>query len=153
MWQELDEGAELFSHVWNVSHIPRVAVENPVMHRHAKARIEHFQKFSQSVQPWQFGNDNDGPDNEKKRTCLWLRNRPLLTPTGALDGSTASDRDHKATPGPDRATLRSMFSQGSPPQRPINEATNVHSYCLIGKEDNDFFFWPFGTGASNSNQN
>jgi len=33
MWRELDEGAELFSNVWNVGHIPMVAVENPVMHK------------------------------------------------------------------------------------------------------------------------
>ena len=38
MWRELDEGAELFSDLWNAD-VPHVAVENPVMHRHAKERI------------------------------------------------------------------------------------------------------------------
>ena len=43
MWTELDEGAALFSAVWNVAHIPCVAVENPVMHKHAKARIAGYE--------------------------------------------------------------------------------------------------------------
>jgi hypothetical protein len=112
MWRELDEGAALFSDVWNVSHIPCVAVENPVMHRHAKARITNFRPQAQTVQPWQFGTDEDGPDNEKKRTCLWLRNLPPLVPTGTLDGSTARDSVHKASPGPDRWRERSRFFPG-----------------------------------------
>lgn len=112
MWQELREGAELFSAVWNVPHIPSVAVENPVMHRHAKALIDNYQPPAQSVQPWQFGTDPDGPDNEKKRTCLWLRNLPALKPTGTLDGTTARDSVHKASPGPDRWRERSRFFPG-----------------------------------------
>lgn len=112
MWQELDEGAALFSDVWNVEHIPMVAVENPVMHRHAKERIRNFKPAAQSVQPWQFGTDENGPDNEKKRTCLWLRNLPKLKPTGTLDGSTARDSVHKASPGKDRWRERSRFFPG-----------------------------------------
>jgi hypothetical protein len=111
MWAELDEGAALFSACWNAP-IPRVAVENPVMHRHAKARIANFQRHAQSVQPWQFGTDPDGPDNAKKRTCFWLRGLPPLVPTGTLDGSTARDDVHKASPGPDRAMLRSKTFPG-----------------------------------------
>lgn len=112
MWTELDEGAALFSAVWNVSHIPRVAVENPVMHRHAKARIRSFAPAAQSVQPWQFGTDPDGPDNEKKRTCLWLRGLQRLVPTGTLDGSTARASVHRASPGAGRRKARSRFFPG-----------------------------------------
>lgn len=112
MWQELEEGAALFSDVWNVEHIPCVAVENPVMHKHAKARIRNFKPAAQSVQPWQFETDPDGPDNEKKRTCFWLRNLEPLIPTGTLDGSTARDSVHKAPPGKDRWKIRSKFFQG-----------------------------------------
>ena len=111
MWAELDAGAALFSDCWNAP-IERVAIENPVMHRHAKARIVNFQPHTQSVQPWQFGTDQDGPDNVKKRTCLWLRGLPALVPTGTLDGSTARDEIHKASPGPDRAERRSRFFPG-----------------------------------------
>lgn len=82
------------------------------MHKHAKALIVNFQPASQSVQPWQFGTDPDGPDNIKKRTCFWLRNLPTLRPTGTLDGSTALDDIHKASPGLDRARIRSRFFPG-----------------------------------------
>lgn len=111
MWAELDEGAELFSECWNAP-IPRIAVENPVMHKHAKARIRNFVPAAQSVQPWQFGDDPDGPDNVRKRTCFWLKGLPRLLPTGSLDGSTARDEIHKAPPGPDRAERRSRFFPG-----------------------------------------
>jgi hypothetical protein len=111
MWDELEEGAALFSDCWNAP-IPRVAIENPVMHRHAKARIRNFRPHSQSVQPWQFGSDPDGPDNVKKRTCFWLRNLPNLRPTGTLDGATARPEVHHASPGPDRARIRSRFFPG-----------------------------------------
>lgn len=73
LWRELDEGAALFSTLWNAP-IPRVAVENPVMHRHAKERIAGYREPAQSVQPWQYG------DWETKRTCLWLRGLPPLVP-------------------------------------------------------------------------
>ena len=112
MWAELDDGAALFSAVWNVPHIPCVAVENPVMHRHAKARIENYREPAQTVQPWQFATDPDGPDNERKRTCFWLRELPRLRPTGTLDGSTARDSVHKASPSADRWKVRSKFFPG-----------------------------------------
>lgn len=111
MWAELDEGAGLFSACWNAP-IPRIAMENPVMHKHAKARIIGYEAPAQSVQPWQFGTDPDGADNVKKRTCLWLKGLPKLVPTGTLDGSTARDEIHKASPGPDRAIRRSRFFPG-----------------------------------------
>jgi len=111
MWRELDEGAALFSDMLNAD-VPMIAVENPVMHRHAKERIRNYQDFAQTVQPWQFGTDEDGPDNEKKRTCLWLKNLPTLKPTGTLDGTTARNSVHSATPGPDRWKQRSKFFPG-----------------------------------------
>ena len=61
MHRELREGADLFSAFWNAA-IERICVENPVMHRHAKALIVNYREFSQSVQPWQFGH------GETKRT-------------------------------------------------------------------------------------
>lgn len=111
MWDHLEKGAALFSDVWNFD-VPCLAIENPVMHPHAKQRIRNYQEFSQSVQPWQFGTDPDGPDNEKKRTCFWLRGLPNLIPTGTLDGSTARDSVHKAPPSKDRGAIRSKFFPG-----------------------------------------
>lgn len=103
LWAELDEGAALFSAFWNAP-IPRIAVENPVMHRHAKARIVNYEPPAQSVQPWQFGH------GETKRTCLWLRNLPPLTPTDIVAGREA--RVHRMPPGPDRWKERSRFFSG-----------------------------------------
>ena len=108
MWRQLEEGAELFSDLWNAD-VPCLAIENPVMHKHAKERIRNYEPFAQSVQPWEFAKDEAGPDNVKKRTCFWTRNLPNLTKTGTLDGSTARDDIHKASPGKDRWKIRSKF--------------------------------------------
>lgn len=111
MWRELDEGAALFDFCLN-SYVPLVAVENPVMHKYAKERINFGGVKPFYVQPWQFATDEDGPDNEKKRTGFWCRGLPPLKPTGTLDGSTARNSVHFATPGEDRATERSRFFPG-----------------------------------------
>lgn len=103
MWRELDEGAALFSDMWNAP-IERICVENPVMHKHAKERIRNYQEFAQSVQPWQFGH------GEVKRTCFWLKNLAPLTPTDIVSGREA--RVHKAPPSPDRWKERSRFFPG-----------------------------------------
>ena len=103
MWRELDEGAELFSTLWNAP-IDHIAIENPVMHKYAKERIVNYEPFAQSVQPWEYGH------GETKRTCLWLKNLPPLKPTNIVDGREA--RVHKASPGPDRWKERSRFFSG-----------------------------------------
>ena len=108
MWTELDEGAELFSKLWNAD-IPHVAVENPIMHKYAKERIINFEKATQTFQPWEFATEIDGEDNVKKRTCLCLRGLPKLKTTGTLDGTTARDDIHKAPRTPDRWKIRSKF--------------------------------------------
>lgn len=103
MRAELEEGAALFSAFWNAP-IERIAVENPVMHRHAKALIENYAEPAQSVQPWQFGH------GETKRTCLWLKNLPPLVPTNIVEGR--EQRVHRMPPGPDRWRERSRFFPG-----------------------------------------
>lgn len=103
MWADLREGADLFSAFWNAP-IERVAIENPVMHGHAKRLIRNYAEPAQSVQPWQFGH------GETKRTCLWLRNLPCLTPTQVVEGRHA--RVHLMPPGPDRWKERSRFFPG-----------------------------------------
>jgi hypothetical protein len=103
MWADLDAGAALFSACWNAP-IDRICVENPIMHHHAKARIENFQEASQSVQPWQFGH------GEVKRTCFWLKGLPALVPTEIVAGREA--RVHRMSPGPNRWKARSRFFPG-----------------------------------------
>lgn len=100
---ELHEAAALFSDFWNAP-IERIAIENPVMHRHAKALIRDYAAPAQTVQPWQFGH------GETKRTCLWLKNLPPLTATNIVDGREA--RVHRMSPGPNRWRERSRFFDG-----------------------------------------
>lgn len=104
MQAELLAGAALFSDCWNAP-IDMIAVENPVMHKHAKALIRNFAPHAQSVQPWQFG------DPETKRTCFWLKGLPALTPTHARP-ATIAHRVHRMPPGPNRQAERSRFFPG-----------------------------------------
>lgn len=53
---------------------PRVAIENPV-----GVMSRAYRKPDQVVQPWQYGH------SAIKRTCLWLKNLPLLVPTNVVD--------------------------------------------------------------------
>lgn len=103
MQSELREGAELFSTLWN-SPIDRIAIENPVMHAHAKRLIRNFREPAQTIQPWQFGH------GETKRTCFWLKNLPALKPTNIVPGR--EPRVHFASPGPERWKFRSRFFPG-----------------------------------------
>lgn len=103
MARELREGAALFSAFWNAP-IARVAIENPVMHGHAKRLIENYAEPAQSIQPWQFGH------GETKRTCLWLRGLPPLRPTQIVSGREA--RVHRMSPSPTRWKERSRFYPG-----------------------------------------
>jgi hypothetical protein len=103
LWPELKDAADLFSAFWDAP-IERICVENPVMHKHAKALIHNYMAPAQSVQPWQFGH------GETKRTCLWLRNLPKLTPTNIVEGREA--RVHRMPPGPNRWRERSRFFPG-----------------------------------------
>lgn len=112
MWAELEEGAALFSDCWNAP-IPRIAVENPVMHKHAKALIKGFEPAAQTVQPWWFG------EPYFKGTGLYLKGLPPLVPTDKLTPpaiGTPEHREwsaiHRAPPGPDRWAIRSRTFQG-----------------------------------------
>jgi hypothetical protein len=101
LWAEMREACELFLACLNAP-IPRVAVENPVMHKYAREIIGRGPDFT--IQPWQFGH------GEVKRTCFWTRGLPPLVPTNIVEGREA--RIHKMTPGPDRWKKRSETYQG-----------------------------------------
>lgn len=112
MWADLDQGAALFSAVWNAP-VPRVAVENPVMHKYAKARIANYAAPAQTVQPWWFG------DPAFKATGLYLRGLPPLRPTRRLtpprpgtDAHKAWSLVHRMPPGPERWKERSRTYPG-----------------------------------------
>jgi hypothetical protein len=109
-WAKLDEGAAFFKRLLEVP-IPRICVENPIMHKYAKERIGGV-KQTQVVQPWMFGH------MEQKATCLWLKGLPPLTPTNNVKEAMMAlpdnqrQRLHYLPPGPDRWKLRSTTYQG-----------------------------------------
>lgn len=87
--------------------VAHIALENPVSVISSKVR-----KPDQIIQPYQFGH------TESKKTCLWLKNLPLLSPTEdvyeKMMGLPYKDRSkiHFAPPGKDRAKIRSKTYDG-----------------------------------------
>lgn len=79
--------------------VERIAVENPVSIISSQIR-----KPDGTFQPWQHGH------GEVKRTCLWLKNLPMLTPSNIVEGREA--RIHKLPPTADRWKLRSQTFPG-----------------------------------------
>ena len=79
--------------------IPHVAIENPV-----SVLASKLGPATQVVQPWYFGHD------ERKTTCLWLKNLPPLVPTRfATDVASPL---HNLPPSKDRRKLRSRTFEG-----------------------------------------
>lgn len=109
-WGKLDEGAAFFKMLLDAD-IPRIAVENPIMHGHAKERIGNV-KQTQVIQPWMFGH------MEQKATCLWLKGLPPLHETRNVKKEMLAlpksqrERLHYLSPSPDRWKLRSTTFQG-----------------------------------------
>jgi hypothetical protein len=109
-WAQLDEAAAFFLVLWNAP-IPCIALENPVMHCHARERLGGLRP-TQTVQPWMFG------DPTTKATGLFLRGLDPLEETDnvkhVVDALPYAERAkvHYASPGPLRWKLRSMTPQG-----------------------------------------
>ena len=93
------------------SDIPKIAIENPV----GKLSSE-FMKPSQTIQPYQFG------DDASKRTCLWLKGLHRLVETDNVLPRLVDNRprwanqtdsgQNKFPPTKDRAKLRSKTFPG-----------------------------------------
>ena len=109
-WPKLFESAAFFKALLDAP-IERIAVENPVMHKYGKQLIGGV-KQSQSIQPYQFGH------TEQKRTCLWLKNLPLLQGTVDVYDDMMKlpiqerQRLHYLPPSPDRWKIRSTTYAG-----------------------------------------
>lgn len=108
-WPKLFEGAEFFKKLLNAP-IPRIAIENPIMHKYSKSIIGVQQ--TQVIQPWMFGHA------ESKATCLWLKGLPLLKETNNVKeeflkrDKKDAQRIHYLPPSADRWKLRSTTFQG-----------------------------------------
>jgi hypothetical protein len=88
--------------------IERIAIENPISVISSRIR-----KPDQIIQPWWFGHD------ASKKTCLWLKNLPLLQPTDMLPGDAKTRRanqtasgQNKLPPSKDRWKIRSETYAG-----------------------------------------
>lgn len=79
--------------------VKHMAIENPV-----SIISSHIRKPDQIIQPWQFGH------GETKKTCLWLKNLPPLTPTDIVGGR--NQRVHRLGPSKDRWKERSRTYPG-----------------------------------------
>lgn len=85
-------------------------VENPILHKYAMEIIN--EEPTQIIQPYQFGH------KEKKATCLWIIGLPKLQETDNVYEEMMklpySERAkvHYASPGKDRAKLRSKTYKG-----------------------------------------
>lgn len=100
-WGKMIDGANFFKKIMELD-CPKIAIENPIMHKYAIEIIGRRQ--DQVIQPWQFGH------GETKATCLWLKNIPKLVPTNIVEGRV--QRLHLLPPSKDRAKLRSETYQG-----------------------------------------
>jgi len=91
--------------------INKIAIENPVSCISSRIR-----KPDQIIQPYEFGED------ASKKTCLWLKNLPLLKPIEYCPSRIVNGKErwsnqcdsgqNKLTPSPERAKLRSKTYPG-----------------------------------------
>jgi len=96
--KEQEEALEFVRQLLNAP-INKICLENPVSIISTRIR-----KPDQIIQPWMFGH------GETKKTCLWLKNLPLLKPTNIVEGR--ENRIHKMPPSKDRGKLRSITYTG-----------------------------------------
>ena len=71
-YEKAMEAREFFMRIL-MADCPKICIENPV-----PMRIVNLPPYSQIIQPWMFGHPYS------KRTCLWLKNLPLLRPTDII---------------------------------------------------------------------
>jgi hypothetical protein len=110
IWKELYESVEFYLKLRNAN-IDKKALENPIMHKYARAMIGL--KHRQIVQPWWFG------DRAFKATGFELFNLPELKPTNKLIPPKSGTKEHKTwstihrmTPSKNRKKLRSKTFPG-----------------------------------------
>lgn len=93
-----EEAVVFFKMIAN-SNCDKIAIENPI-----GIMSTTWRKPDQIIQPWQFGH------GETKKTCLWLKGLPKLTPTNVVNGR--EQRVWKMAPSKDRAKNRSKTFPG-----------------------------------------
>ena len=76
---QLTEDALAFVRLLMDAPIERIAIENPVSVISSRIRPP-----DQIINPYEFGHD------ASKKTCLWLKALPMLTPTNIVDKTTTT---------------------------------------------------------------
>ncbi len=85
--QKTEEALEFVQRLMDAP-IAKIALENPVSCISTRIR-----KPDQIIQPWYFGED------ASKKTCLWLKNLPLLKETNRLPGDSKTRRANQTPSG------------------------------------------------------
>lgn len=111
-WQKMQDGADFFAALFNQP-TPKIALENPIMHCHARhaiaARLANGLPPASYIQPWWFG------EQAFKATGFTRKGLPPLPkPADALVPPKSGTPEHKAwshlhylPPSPDRWKIRS----------------------------------------------
>lgn len=109
--KEKTEGALEFVRMLLNADIPRICLENPIGRINTAIR-----KPDQYIQPYEYGHD------ASKRTGLWLKGLPLLTPTSYIEprivngnprwGNQTDSGQNRLGPSEDRWKLRSATYEG-----------------------------------------
>lgn len=109
MWAAMRDGAKFFN-AFKLANAPRIAIENPIIHCHARELVGDLRPF---VQPWWFG------DEAFKATGFWRMGLPPLVATNRLTPPKPGTDEHKRwsfihrmPPGPDREEKRSNTFPG-----------------------------------------
>jgi hypothetical protein len=109
-WQQLEEACLFFKKLLNAP-INKICIENPLPHKWGLEKIG--KKYTQKIQPYYFG------DKQKKTTCLWLKNLPLLISTTPELNPPKNKEDVKKwemiwrmAPGKNQSKNRSRTFQG-----------------------------------------
>ena len=108
---QLTEDALAFVKFLMDAPIERIVIENPISVISSRIR-----KPDQIINPWQFGHD------ASKRTCLWLKGLPLLTPTEIIEPRIVNGKkrwanqtdsgQNRLPPSEDRWKIRSETYEG-----------------------------------------
>jgi len=92
------EAKEFFMRFYNAD-CDKIAIENPI-----PTRIYELPKYTQIIQPYEYGHPYS------KKTCLWLKGLPKLTPTeiitdGIISWVSGGSKDHKGNPRKNKGTV------------------------------------------------
>jgi hypothetical protein len=110
-WQKMREASEFFVKLW-CADIPKICLENSIMHVHSRYETGSGFMHRQIIHPWQFGH------MEQKPTCLFLNGLPDLTPTNDVKKemkklpANKRQRIHYMPPSDHRQKDRSVTYQG-----------------------------------------